>query len=444
MTVKPPDIVLIHCHDLGRWLGAYGMASVPSRNIDSFAASAVVFDNAHAAAPLCSPARGALFTGIAPHRNGVQGLVHDSWRYREGVLTAPEHLRRLGYHSVLVGFQHEDVDPTVLGFDECVGLGYLPRVNQVVDSAVGWLSSAQGQSGRSPVFLTIGTWEVHRPWPDEDYTPADPDGVDVPPYLPDNVHTRRDIADFHGSIRQFDEGIGRLIDAIDHYLDPDNTLVILTTDHGAAFPRAKSTLYNAGTGVTLVMRPPARWGISPSRVEGVVSHMDILPTLVAIGGGAVSPELEGRSLLPYLLGDAAENTERVIFTAKSFHDTYDPKRAARSLDFAYIRNYEPGPQLQLASDLEGSHTRAGMGDAHLAARPLEELYDRRSDPEELHNVVGDARYQEVREHYARLLHEYLHATRDPIETTPLAPAPQRNRAAEALSPVPPPRWIQPD
>lgn len=432
-----PDVVLVHCHDLGRWLSAYGMPHVPSENIGRFARQAVVFDNAHAAAPLCSPARGALFTGMSPVRNGLQGLVHNDWRYRAGVRTLPERLRPLGYRSTLLGLQHENVDPRVLGFDECAGLGFLPRVNQVVGATESWLSALPRRSERPPVFLTVGVWEVHRPWPAEDYEHADPATVDVPAFLPDNADTRADIAAFHGSIRQFDDGFGRLLAAIDATFDPESTMVILTTDHGAAFPRAKSTLYDAGTGVTLIVRPPAAWRVSPQRVSGLVSHLDVVPTLVDLAGGEPDPQLEGQSLVPVLRGTGAIDPDRVLVTAKDQHDVDDPKRAVRSLSYLYVRNYTEGPQLQLAIDLEESPTRRGMGDAHLAPRPVEELYDRRADPHEMTNVAGDPAYEAVRAEYADRLHDWLEHVHDPVETRLVTPPPARSRATDALDPLPP-------
>ncbi|MBT2568173.1 sulfatase [Arthrobacter sp. ISL-85] len=430
-----PDVVLIHCHDLGRWLPVYGMPQVPAPNISNFATESVVFDNAHSASPLCSPARGALFTGTSPYRNGIQGLVHNAWRYREGVLTAPEHLRPLGYHSALIGLQHENVDPTVLGFDECPGLGFIPRTNQVVEATERWLGQLPSRNERKPVFLTVGTWEVHRPWGPEDYEPADPSRVDVPGFLPDNEHTRRDIAAFYGAIAQFDAGFGRLLTAIDSALDRENTMIVFTTDHGAAFPRAKSTLYDAGTGVSFIVRLPSSWDVPPHRVKDLISHMDLVPTLLELAGATKEDEeFEGESLVP-LLRRQGTGDGRVIFTSKSFHDTYDPKRAARSKDYVYIRNYEPGPKLQLAIDLETSDTRQGMGDAHLEPREPEELYDRRTDPSELVNVIKEPDYQDIRSRHADLLDAWLEKTGDPIAHSPLEHAPARSRHVDDLPAV---------
>jgi arylsulfatase A-like enzyme len=435
-TANLPDIVIIHCHDLGRWLPIYGMPHVPAPNLATFAQESVVFENAHSAAPLCSPARGAIFTGMTPYRNGIQGLKHAEWRYRKGVSTIPERLRPLGYHSALIGLQHENWDPTVLGYDEVPGMGFLPRTSQVVDAANEWLTTLPNRDQRDPLFLVVGTWEVHRPWKTEDYKPANPETVDVPDYLPDNSYTRDDIASFYGSIAQFDEGFGRLLKHIDATLDRNNTMVIMTTDHGAAFPRAKSTLYEAGTGVSLIIRPPAGWGTRPKRITNLVSHLDLLPTFMDIAGGSTDDWLEGESLLPLLRDNQPPiDNDRILFTSKTYHDGYDPMRAVRSADYLYVRNYEPGPQLDLPGDIEKGSTRKGMGDKHLAPRKTEEFYDRRTDPHELVNVIDDPQYEEVRRRYAGLLHEWLQRCGDPIETAPIPPAPARSRHVDDLDPI---------
>ncbi|MCT2586911.1 sulfatase family protein [Actinophytocola gossypii] len=403
-----PNIVLLHGHDFGRWLPAYGMPSVPAPALTRFAHDSTVFDAAHATAPLCTPARGSLFTGLSPHRHGLLGLTHHGWRYRPGVTTLPELLRPLGYRTALVGLQHEDHDPTVLGFDEVHGLGFLPRALPVADEAVRWLRGRPGE----PFLLTVGMWEAHRPWPAEDYRHADPERVDVPGYLPDNAHTRADIAAFHGALRQLDEAMGRVLAAVDRYTDPANTMVIVTTDHGAAFPGAKGTLYEPGTGVALMIRPPRSWRGAPSRYPGLVSHLDIAPTLLAAAGAAPPDELEGESLLPALTG--APPTDRLLVTQKTFHDGYDPIRAVRDGRHAYIRNIEPGPRLRLSRDLAESQTRLGMGDDHLAPRPAEELYDLAADPWERVNLAEDPGHAEVRAALSAHLDEWMRATGDPL------------------------------
>lgn len=420
-----PNVVLIHCHDLGTWLPMYGMASVPSPHLQRFADEAVVFTSAFSTAPLCTPARGSLFTGLLPHQNGLMGLTHSGFTYAPGVTTLPEHLDQQGYHSVLIGFQHEDFDPRVLGFDEVHGLGFLPRALEVAHRTEWWLEQPERDQ---PFFMTIGMWEVHRPWPLEDYTPADPAGVDVPPYLPDNASTRQDIAQFHGAIRQMDQAVGRILDALDASPYADDTMVIFTTDHGVAFPRAKSTLYDSGVHVALIVRPPRSWDVAAQRCDEMVSHLDIVPTLIELAGGVPPEGLEGYSLLDLLQGgDRGLPEDRELVLEKTYHDRYDPIRALRTKDAKYIRNYAPGPQRPLAIDLEESETMSGMPADMFPDKPAEELYLLGNDPWELTNVAGDQRHEPLRRTMAERLDHHMERTGDPLLRGPVAAPPPPTR-----------------
>ena len=421
-----PNIVLIHCHDLGTWLPCYGMPSVPSPHLQHFAEESIVFESAFATAPLCTPARSSLFTGLLPHQNGLMGLTHAGWQYRPGVETLPEMLRTSGYRSALIGLQHEDFDARVLGYDEVHGLGFLPRALEVANRVEWWLEQPQDDQ---PFLLTVGMWEVHRPWPTEDYEPADPATVDVPPYLPDNADTRRDISEFHGAIRQMDEAFGRILRSLDDSRFAENTLVIFTTDHGAAFPRAKSTLYDSGVQVAFIVRPPKTWETTAGRRPDMVSHLDIAPSLVEVAGGTPSETLEGRSFIDLLHGDAAGQADRELLLEKTYHDRYDPIRALRTREAKYIRNFAPGPQLPLAIDLEESATRQGMRDDLLPDRPEEELYLLDRDPSELENVAYVPSHENLRRSMAERLDHHLTRTADPVIEGVVAAPPVPSRDA---------------
>lgn len=410
MLDRPPNVVIVHGHDLGRFLSCYGSQSIPSPHLDRFAAQSVVFDNAFSTAPLCTPARSSLFTGQSPHVNGLMGLVHHGWRYRENVLTLPELLGPAGYDTVLVGLQHEHYNPTVLGFGEVHGMGFLPRALPVAAEASAWLSRRGGQA--KPFLLTVGMWEVHRPWPAEDYPPVDPQTVAVPPFLPDNEHTRADLSGFYGSIRQMDQAFGIVLDAVDRACDPANTLVLFTTDHGAAFPRAKGTLYDPGVGVAFIARPPTSMGLAPGRRTQLVSHLDVVPTLLELAGSPPPSRLEGRSLLPELRGERDE--DRMLFLEKTYHDAYDPMRAVRTKRHKYIRNFASGPALLLSKDLEESPTRIGFGHDHLRPRPPAELYDLAADPWERHDLAADPEHAETVAVLDDALTAWMKQTHDPL------------------------------
>lgn len=416
-----PNIALIHCHDLGDWLGCYGWDGVPNPNLQQFADEAIVFDQAFATSPLCTPARSSLFTGRSPHANGLMGLTHAGWTYGPGVTTLPELLSEAGYRTALLGLQHEDLDARVLGFDEVHGMGFLPRALEVANITERWLEGRTEQDGA--FFAAIGLWEVHRPWPVEDYEPADLSEVTVPPYLPDNEHTRRDISQFYGAIRQLDQAVGRIVDALRAAPGGEETLIIFTTDHGVAFPRAKSTLYDSGVKVALLVQPPASWGVTPGRRGGLVSHLDVTPTLLQLVGLEQPEDLEGVSLLDQIQGAGGGDPDRELYLEKTYHDGYDPIRAVRTASAKYVRNFVEAARLPLPEDLENSITRAGMGDQHLQPRPLEELYLLEQDPWELRNVVDEPDCRPLRDRLSQRLMDHMERTGDPVLHGPVPPPP---------------------
>lgn len=419
-----PDIVLIHGHDFGDWLSCYGKPTVPTPAIQRFADNAVVFDQAFATSPLCTPARSSIFTGMLPHENGLLGLAHAGWHYRDGVRTVADLLGDSGYRTALLGLQHEDIDARSLGYEEVHGLGFLPRGLEVARLAERWFAGRNDDA--RPAFAVIGLWEAHRPWPPEDYTPADPADVEVPPYLPDNEHTRQDVAAFYGALRQMDEAFGRIMQAIDTHSGDRETLVIFTTDHGIAFPRAKSTLYDSGVKVSLLIRPPDSWQVTPGRRDALTSHLDIVPTLLEAAGVEAPSTISGRSVRS-TLENRPEDDDRALYLEKTYHDRFDPIRAVRTSNAKLIRNYTDEP-LELPLDLELSETRRGMPEPVFPPRAREELYDLSLDPDELSDVSGEPSYLDVRERLSVLLDAHLLATDDPIVTGEMPePVPPRQR-----------------
>lgn len=420
-----PNVVLVHWHDLGTHLGTYGAESVSSPEVDRLAAEGVRFDSAFCATPLCTPARSALMTGRYPHDVGINGLQHHGWEYAPDVQTLPMLLRTAGYHSANFGMQHESADPARLGYDEMYdardpATGW-QRAGTVVDEASAWLSAPDRR--REPFLAVVGFFEVHRPYPPEIYPPDDPAGVTVPAFLPDNAFTRADLAGFQGSIRVADAAVGRLMETLRTQGLLENTWVIFTTDHGMAFPGGKSTLYDPGIRISLIMRPPDgadyRRGTATARLA---AHVDVVPTLLSLAGAKLPAEVSGLSHLEWLRGSDLATPRVNVFAEKTFHDAYDPMRAVRTGRWKYIRNSVPGPRLVLPLDIEASETRAGMGDEHLGPRPDVELYDLADDPVERTNLAGKAELAEIEVDLSQRLEQWQRDTNDPLLVGPI-PAP---------------------
>ena len=390
--IHQENVLLVHWHDVGRHLGAYGHSDVSSPRLDRLAAEGILFTRAHATAPLCSPSRGSLFTGRYPQSNGLVGLAHHGWEYRAGVRTLPQILHESGWYSALFGMQHETSQPRRLGFDQFdVSNSYC---EYVVDRASEWLrgwlpDSAQDRAGQ-PFLLTAGFFETHRPYPRDRYQPAEAADVNPPDYLPDTPEVRGDLADFYGAIATADAAVGRLLDALAETGLDASTWVVFFTDHGPPFPRAKSTLYDAGTGIGMIVRPPTNRRVTPRVYDELFSGVDLVPTLLDVLGLDIPADVDGVSHARVMLEPhpPAEPVRDHLYTTKTYHDSFDPIRAIRTKEYSYIENYVPRPVLDLPWDIKESPSGAAVAPFVNGPRSQRELYDLRTDPTETNNLLA--------------------------------------------------------
>jgi arylsulfatase A-like enzyme len=381
----PANVLFVHWHDLGRYLGAYQHTDVDSPRLDRLAAEGILFTRAHATAPLCSPSRGSLFTGRYPQSNGLLGLAHHGWEYRTDVQTLPALLSESGWYTALFGMQHETSYPARLGFDEFdVSNSYC---EYVVERATDWLRRRSADPTGAPFLLTTGFFETHRPYPPERYGPADPGTVAVPDYLPDTPDIRQDLADFYGSITVADAAVGELLDTLAATGLDRSTWVVFLTDHGPALPRAKSTLYDAGTGIALIVRPPRDAEIAPRVYADLFSGVDLTPTLLDLLGVPIPEAVQGLSPAAASRGVADDEVRTEVYTTKTFHDSFDPIRAIRTKEYSYIENYAPRPVLDLPWDIADSPPGHAVAPLATAPRPARELYDLTTDPTESRNLL---------------------------------------------------------
>jgi arylsulfatase A-like enzyme len=265
-----------------------------------------------------------------------------------------------------------------------------------------------------PFYARVGFFEVHRAW--DKYDADAPADVRVPAYLTDTPGARQDLAMFHGAIRAMDAAVGAIVSALDEAGLRDDTLLMFTTDHGIAFPRAKATLYDPGINTALLMRWPEGFPGGRAYAE-LLSNVDILPTVLAATGTPAPDDLCGRSFIGLLQGRGYEPRAEVF--AEKSTSPGDIKRCIRTHRYKYIRNYDDGPLLQLPTDIEASPTRREMGDDHLAPRPKLELYDLDADPLETENLAGQPDHAETERDLAARLDRFLEATDDPILRGPI-------------------------
>ncbi len=262
--MKRPNIIFMITHDTGRYLGTYGH-QVETPNLDKLAENGVRFDQYYCPAPQCSPSRGSILTGKYPHNNGLIGLAHLGFHINEGETTTPNELRKAGYETSLIGFSHETIGEEEfgqysstykLGFDryEAIEGARSPRV---ADKTIEFLKEKADKDDDQPFYANVGFWETHRSFDEYEPLADDVDSINVIDYLPDTPNIRKDLSQFHGSVKVLDEAVGRIMHALEETGLSDNTIVIFTTDHGIAFPRAKGTMKDAGLETALIFLQPS-------------------------------------------------------------------------------------------------------------------------------------------------------------------------------------------
>lgn len=380
------NVLIVQCHDLGRFLGGYGHHGVHSPRLDAMAADGILLTRAHATAPLCSPALGSMYTGRYPHSHGLIRPVHQGWEYRSGVRTLAQIMSAAGWYSALFGMQHETTLPSRLGFHEYdVSNAYC---EYVAGQAAEWLRNRAADV--EPFLLTAGFFETHRPYPRERYKPADFNDVKVPHCWPDTDEVRRDFAEFYGAIAAADTAVGQLLDVLAATGLDTNTWVVFMTDHGPAFPRAMSTLYDSGTGIALIVRPPRAAGVTPRVYDELFSGVDLLPTLLGLLGIDEPADVDGTSHAQNLLASPRlmRPVRNEIFSAKTYHDSFDHARAVRTKEYSYIENYCQRPSVSMAWDIQDGSSVKVIVPEVVAPQPERELYDLRNDPHETRNILA--------------------------------------------------------
>jgi N-sulfoglucosamine sulfohydrolase len=424
--MSKPNIVQITCHDLGRHLGCYGVRSVHTPTLDRLAAEGVRFAGGFCTSPGCSPSRAALATGRYPHANGVLGLAHShfGWQLSPDERHIAGLLAEGGYRTVLFGLQHVTYQPERLGFHDLQGERPADGVAENIERFLA------GRSDSQPFYFEVNFFEPHRPFDFGGVAPDQQAGVQIPSYLPDNEAARQELAGLQGAIRKVDGAVTRILAALEQSGLADDTLVLFTTDHGIAFPRAKTTLYDGGIETALLMRWPAA-GVAGGRgYEELISNVDVLPTLLEVAGIPVPENVQGRSFLPLLQG--REYTPRAaVFAEKTYHELYDPQRCVRTARYKLIHHFEVASRAYASTDIANAPTYKTMVSELAAERSMLELYDLQADPAEQRNRAQDPSHATTLGELGRRLREWMRETDDPLLRGPIA-SPFYDRALRTL------------
>jgi N-sulfoglucosamine sulfohydrolase len=405
-----PNVVLIIADDLA-WddTGAYGNPKVGTPSIDRLAREGMKFTRAFVAISSCSPSRASMITGRYPHSADAEQL---HWPLPANQVTFVERLKAAGYWTGASGKWHMgqaikdrfDIvdDPGEAGFQTDPKTGKMLAADD--SGAAGWLPLLRQRPRDRPFFLWLAALDPHRDYAEHSvprpHLPAD---VIVPPHLPDTPEVRHELALYYDEISRLDDNVGTVIGELERQGVADDTLILFISDNGRPFPGAKTTMYDEGIRTPLLARWPK--GIGRGLVaDGLVSSVDLAPTILQLAGVPIPPTVQGRSFVP-MLSDPGARTRTEVFAEKNWHDYEDRVRAVRTERFKYIRNDYADLAGTPSADAGRSPTmeairrlRTSGGLTPLQARlfvqprPAEELYDVIADPQEVTSLASDPRH----------------------------------------------------
>ena len=440
MPTERPNLVLLVADDHGLDGGCFGTRVPATPSLDSLAAEGVSFTQAFCTTASCAASRSVILTGLHNHSNGTYGHTHGCHHFAcfEPVLSLPRLLHAGGYRTGRVGKFHHAPE-SVFAFDTVIPAAGRDDV-RMSENCRAFISQEE------PFFLYWCSFNPHRDGrvlethpcrpnrfgnPDQDF-PGDREqlyddaGIPVPSYLPQTPEARAEWAQYCQAVSRLDRGIGRLLQVLRDCGKLDHTVIVYISDNGAAFPGAKTTLYEPGMHLPCIVRAPGRPRGS-GVCDGLVTWCDITPTLLEAAGLYAGPAgFHGDSFLR-LLGQAHPSAWREeVYAAHTFHEVtnYYPMRVVRTPRHKFIWNIAHPLTYSFASDLWACATWQGARRDHLArygARSLEaylqrprfELYDLQADPAETRNLADEPQYADLVQSFCARLKSFQERTRDP-------------------------------
>jgi len=430
VEAAPRNVVLLIGDDHGLQLGCYGHPVIKTPSLDRLAGQGTRFTHAFATCASCSASRSTIYTGMFTHTNGQYGHAHGPHNFHSfrDVQSLPKLLKEAGYRTGIIGKYH--VQPAeAYPFEQLPCPGGPRNVTRMAESARAFMAAGPGK----PFFLVLGYTDPHRAgkgfandreYPGVNKVEYEPAAVTVPSWLPDQPEVRAALAEYYESISRLDQGVGRVLDAIDATGHARDTLIIYVSDNGPPWPGAKTTLYEPGIRLPLIVFAPTqkKRGIAN---RAMVSFVDIAPTILDWAGVDPPENVAGRSFLPILEQQDPPGWD-TVFGSHTFHEVtmYYPMRMIRTRRYKYILNLAHPLPFPFASDLWACPTWQGLrqrGDTRYGQRtveaylhrPREELYDLENDPHEVKNLARDPAHTAVLADLRRQLKQWQERTRDP-------------------------------
>ena len=393
-------------------LGCWGDEYATTSHIDKLATQSVRYTRAFATAPVCSPSRSCLITGVYATTLGTEQMrsAFPVPNYMQGF---PSLLREVGYYTsnnFKTDYNTSSSDRIIqASWDESSMQAHWRNrkdAKQPFFSVFNIMTSHQSRSMvwtqerfRDEVQSRLSPGQIH-----------DPEYAPVPPYYPNNAVTRRIVARYYDCVTAMDQQVGQILKELEEDGLADNTIVFFYSDHGSGMPRHKRLLHDSGMHVPLLVRLPQKYAAFAPQKPGnandqLVSFVDFPPTVLQLAGVDIPYYMQGS---PFL-GKDVESREYIYGHRDRIDEVFDLSRSVRDKRYLYIRNYLPHRswnQFSAYSDMsEIRHELYHIAEAdtmtaaqrHYAGptKPAEELYDCQQDPQNLQNLAGSAEHAQV-------------------------------------------------
>lgn len=415
-----------------RDIGCYGGQAL-TPNIDSLAKQGMRFTQCFQQAPMCSPTRHAIYTGIYPVKSGA---YPNHTFVKEGTKSIAHYLQSLGYRVHLSGKTH--INPKSSFPFEYSGIKNpdLNAIDEFLNESV--------RDG-TPFCLFACSNEPHGPWNKGDPSQYDSSTITLPPYFVDTNETRENMVNYLAEITYFDGQVGELLALLDKHGIAENTMVVVVSEQGSSFPFGKWTCYDTGLQSACVVRWPGRVKAG-SVTDAMIEYVDMAPTFIDAAGGSQQTAIDGRSFVPVLTGKTNTHKHFVFgeMTTRGINkgSPYFGIRSIRSEKYKYIVNFTPEVTFQNACTnsaiFKSWRQKASDGDTTAAEkiiryeqRPAEEFYAIREDPYEWRNLANDPKYSEYKAELKKELSRWMEKCGDKGQQTEMEALEHQGRARKS-------------
>ncbi len=424
-----PNILWITAEDMSPTLGCYGDAFAITPNIDRLAAEGVLYENAFATAPVCSPSRSCLINGLYATSQGTQQM-RSAFPIPKYMTGFPSFLREQGYYTS----NNVKTDYNSGNYKEIIEASW----NENSDSA-NWQKRKKGQDFFSIYNLMTSHQSRTMVWPYEKFvsevqsklSPSEihePAKVLLPPYYPDTPIVRKTVARYYDCVTTMDKEVGAILKQLEDDGLADDTIVFFYSDHGSGMPRHKRALLDSGMQVAMIVKFPKKYqhlapGKAGTRTDRLVSFVDFGPTVLSLAGVDIPDYMEGK---PFLGQEAVAPRNYVYGHRDRVDEVLDLARSVRDKRYLYIRNFMPHlgyNQPTAWPDLgEIRHEFYRLADSEKMSkaqwdfvrptRDLEELYDCVADPMNLKNLAGSDEHQKILNKMREQLFAHIRDSKD--------------------------------